>query len=86
MKVLSKVDEIGFVKLTNHDVVRHPLVQKIVKAYEEYENRQNKKEFDRRNRKESDGRSKRITTADRVRKRKEQERMTINIEYETDKS
>ena len=28
---------------------------------------------------------KRITTADRVRKRKEQERMTINIEYETDK-
>ena len=37
MKVLSKVDEIGFVKLTNHDVVRHPLVQKIVKAYEEYE-------------------------------------------------
>ena len=34
MKVLSKVDEIGFVKLTNHDVVRHPLVQKIVKAYE----------------------------------------------------
>ena len=58
MKVLSKVDEIGFVKLTNHDVVRHPLVQKIVKAYEEYENRQNKKEFDRQKRKESDGRSK----------------------------
>ena len=58
MKVLSKVDEIGFVKLTNHDVVRHPLVQKIVKAYEEYENRQNKKEFDRQNRKESDGMSK----------------------------
>ena len=29
---------------------------------------------------------KRITTADRVRKRKEQERMTINIEYETDKT
>lgn len=38
MKVLSKVDEIGFIKLTNQDVVRHPLVQKIVKAYEEYEN------------------------------------------------
>lgn len=43
MKVLSKVDEIGFVKLTNHDVVRHPLVQKIVKAYEEYEERQNRR-------------------------------------------
>ena len=42
IKVLSKVDEIGFVKLTNQDVVRHPLVQKIVKAYEEYETRQSK--------------------------------------------
>jgi len=37
IKVLSKVDDIGFVKLTNQDVVRHPLVQKIVKAYENYE-------------------------------------------------
>jgi phosphate starvation-inducible PhoH-like protein len=43
MKVLAKVDEIGFVKLTNKDVVRHPLVQKIVKAYEEYEEAQNRK-------------------------------------------
>lgn len=41
MKVLSKVDDIGFVKLTNQDVVRHPLVQKIVKAYEQYEEKQN---------------------------------------------
>ncbi|MGN0327766.1 MAG: PhoH family protein [Lachnospira sp.] len=39
MKVLSRVDEIAFCKLTNKDVVRHPLVQKIVKAYEEYENK-----------------------------------------------
>lgn len=38
IKVLSKVDDIAFIKLTNEDVVRHPLVQKIVKAYEEYEN------------------------------------------------
>lgn len=36
-KVLSKVEEIAFIKLTNKDVVRHPLVQKIVKAYEDYE-------------------------------------------------
>ena len=43
MRVLSKVDEIGFVKLTNKDVVRHPLVQKIVKAYEDYETAQNKR-------------------------------------------
>ena len=43
IKVLSKVDDIGFVKLTNQDVVRHPLVQKIVKAYEDYESRQNRR-------------------------------------------
>jgi len=36
-KVLKKVDDIGFSMLTSKDVVRHPLVQKIVKAYEAYE-------------------------------------------------
>ena len=39
MQVLKKVDDIAFCQLTSQDVVRHPLVQKIVKAYEEYENR-----------------------------------------------
>ena len=39
LKVLSKVDEIGFATLTGDDVVRHPLVQKIVKAYDEYESK-----------------------------------------------
>ncbi|MCI7468258.1 MAG: PhoH family protein [Lachnospiraceae bacterium] len=39
LRVLRRVDEIGVVKLTGADVVRHPLVQKIVKAYEEYENK-----------------------------------------------
>ena len=39
LKVLSKVDDIGFATMTGEDVVRHPLVQKIVKAYDEYENR-----------------------------------------------
>ncbi|MBQ8857990.1 MAG: PhoH family protein [Lachnospiraceae bacterium] len=38
-KVLSKVDDIAFCKLSSKDVVRHPLVQKIVQAYEEYEKR-----------------------------------------------
>lgn len=38
LRVLSKIDDIAFIKLTNEDVVRHPLVQKIVKAYEVYEN------------------------------------------------
>lgn len=42
IKVLSKVDEIAFCNLTSKDVVRHPLVQQIVKAYEEYEKRQNR--------------------------------------------
>ncbi len=40
MQVLKKVDDIGFCTLTSRDVVRHPLVQKIVKAYEEYEEKQ----------------------------------------------
>ena len=38
MKILGKIEGIKFCTLTSHDVVRHPLVQKIVKAYEEYEN------------------------------------------------
>ena len=36
-KILGKIEGIKFCTLTSHDVVRHPLVQKIVKAYEEYE-------------------------------------------------
>ncbi|MBE5950279.1 MAG: PhoH family protein [Lachnospiraceae bacterium] len=39
LKVLSKVDDIGFATLSGEDVVRHPLVQKIVKAYDEYESK-----------------------------------------------
>ena len=31
---LKKVKDISFVNLTDKDVVRHPLVQKIIKAYE----------------------------------------------------
>ena len=42
VKVLSHVDGIAFCNLTSKDVVRHPLVQKIVKAYEDYENKQNR--------------------------------------------
>lgn len=41
-KVLRKIDDVGFSYLTSQDVVRHPLVQKIVKAYEEYEARPSK--------------------------------------------
>lgn len=40
LKVLSRIDDIGFSQLTSQDVVRHPLVQKIVKAYDAYEQKQ----------------------------------------------
>lgn len=40
LRVLKKVEEIGICKLTSKDVVRHPLVQKIVQAYDDYESRQ----------------------------------------------
>lgn len=39
MKVLGKIEDIGFCNLTSSDVVRHPLVQKIVQAYDDYERR-----------------------------------------------
>lgn len=39
--VLKNIDDIAFCKLTSKDVVRHPLVQKIVNAYEKYENKEN---------------------------------------------
>lgn len=36
-RVLKNIEDIAFCNLTNKDVVRHPLVQKIVKAYDDYE-------------------------------------------------
>jgi phosphate starvation-inducible PhoH-like protein len=38
-KILQGVKGIDFVYLSERDVVRHPLVQQIIKAYEKYENR-----------------------------------------------
>lgn len=37
LSVLKNIDEIGICRLTGNDVVRHPLVQKIVQAYDVYE-------------------------------------------------
>ena len=51
LKVLTGVDEIGICRLTNQDVVRHPLVQKIVKAYEAYEEKEQRRKDKRRNEK-----------------------------------
>ena len=39
MKILKRIDDIGFCQLTSSDVVRHPLVQKIVQAYDDYESK-----------------------------------------------
>lgn len=39
-KILKGVKGIEFIYLTDRDVVRHRLVQEIIKAYEKYENRQ----------------------------------------------
>ncbi len=36
-EILKDVEGIRFIHFTEKDVVRHPLVQSIIKAYEEYE-------------------------------------------------
>lgn len=41
VKVVKNINDISICRLSSKDVVRHPLVQKIVKAYEEYENKAN---------------------------------------------
>ena len=38
LEILKKIDEIGFTHFTSADVVRHPLVQSIVEAYDKFEN------------------------------------------------
>ncbi|SKC79584.1 PhoH family protein [Maledivibacter halophilus] len=43
IKVLSNIKGIDFIYLTDKDVVRHGLVQKIIKAYAAFENKTNKK-------------------------------------------
>ena len=49
LRVLKNIDEIAVCRLTSQDVVRHPLVQKIVTAYEEYEKKAEKKQAGRNN-------------------------------------
>ncbi len=39
VKVVKNIEDIAICRLTSKDVVRHPLIQKIVNAYEEYEAR-----------------------------------------------
>lgn len=40
MKILAPLQEIAFVRFNDRDVVRHPLVQKIIKAYQKAESRE----------------------------------------------
>lgn len=44
VEVLSDVDGIAFVFLNEHDVVRHALVQRIIKAYDQFGKRKDKKQ------------------------------------------
>lgn len=48
VNVVKNIEEISVCQLTSKDVVRHPLVQKIVKAYEAYENRSGNKNKNKR--------------------------------------
>ena len=43
-RVLCDIEGIEFCNMTSRDVVRHPLVQKIVKAYEDFEAKENYRE------------------------------------------
>jgi len=43
MRVLRDVEGIALCRLTDSDVVRHVIVQRIIKAYEEDENRRKAK-------------------------------------------
>ena len=49
--VVKNLEDISICRLTSRDVVRHPLVQRIVKAYEEYEQKQEQKKSHTRDRK-----------------------------------
>lgn len=52
LQVLKKVEDIAFCQLTNKDVVRHPLVQQIVQAYDDYEKKAKPEKKEKYNRKE----------------------------------
>lgn len=45
MKILKNIEDIGIIKFTEKDVVRHKLVQEIIKAYNKFE--EDKKNYER---------------------------------------
>lgn len=48
LKVIRGIEDIGICELTSKDVVRHPLVQQIVNAYEDYEQKRARAEKNKR--------------------------------------
>lgn len=56
VRVLKRIDDIGFCYLNSSDVVRHPLVQKIGQAYDEYETKKKPAEKERKTTKAPGGR------------------------------
>lgn len=56
VRVLKRIDDIGFCYLSSSDVVRHPLVQKIVQAYDDYETKKKTGEKERKTVKAPGGR------------------------------
>lgn len=55
VSVVKNIEDIAVCRLTSRDVVRHPLVQKIVKAYEEYETKKSRPK-ERRNKSKENNR------------------------------
>ncbi|ERM92078.1 MULTISPECIES: PhoH family protein [Caldanaerobacter] len=47
MEILRGIEGIEFVMLSEQDVIRHPLVAKIIKAYEEYEKRKEESDLEK---------------------------------------
>ena len=54
INVVKNIEGISICRLTSRDVVRHPLVQKIVKAYEDYEQKSEQKKRGRDKRKRNE--------------------------------
>lgn len=53
-RILKDIEDIAFCTLTEKDVVRHPLVQQIIKAYEKYDaQKQNRTRKDKKDKNES---------------------------------
>jgi len=65
LKILAGIDDIGICMLTSLDVVRHPLVQKIVRAYESYEKKRQPRPEDRERNGHAGGSGKRGRSGDR---------------------